>query len=228
LAITLEGVTATLLPTPANADVDIAVLRTRAGMLARLAILLICASQLVLSYLTVVLWQQVDPVQNPVSDYVFHGPGGPLFVVAILLVLLGGLALVAGMHSVGMPRARAAHVLFGLWGGGLLLVAGFHGNRSATDPTLPGEIHRIGGAVFLTCLPLACWTLARRLAADPRWAAKTARIRGLTMAGFATAVAFGLAQVVPSLPEGLLERLALGAELLLLLSLAFEVRRAAQ
>jgi hypothetical protein len=225
LAITLEGVTATLLPTPANAD--FAVLRARAGLLARLAILLICTAQLVICYLTVVLWQQVDPIKKPVSDYVFHGPGGPLFVVAILLVLLGGLALIAGMRSVGMPSARAAHVLFGLWGGGLLLVAGFHGNRSVTDPTLPGEIHRIGGAVFLTCLPLACWTLARRLAADPRWAAKAARIRRLTMAGFATAVAFGLAQVVPSLPQGLLERLALGAELLLLLSLAFDVRRAA-
>ena len=225
-AATLQGVTTTLLPTPVKTDA--AVLRARAGMLAWLAIALVCASQLVISYLTVVLWQQVDPITNPVSDYVYHTPGGPLFIVAILLVILGGLALIAGMNGVDMPRARATNVLFGLWGAGLLLVASFHGNSSTNDPTVHGEIHRFGGAVFLTCLPLATWTLARTLAADPRWVATATRIRKLTMAGFVTAVAFGLAQVVPSLPQGLLERLALGAELVLLLSLALAVRRAAR
>ena len=218
--------TTTLITEPAKSSQD--VLRTRAGAFARLAVVLVSSAQLVICYLTVALWQQVDPIWNPVSDYAFFGPGEAWFVVAILLVLLGGLAIMVAMNNVGLRRTVTTNVLFALWAAGLLLIAVFQGNRASNNPTLHGEIHRIAGAVFLTCLPLACWTLAKSLAADPRWAAAAGRIRHLSVAGAITAAAFGLAQAVPALPEGILERLALAVELILLVTLAVVVRKAAR
>jgi hypothetical protein len=202
--------------------------RSVAGRYARLVIILVAGAALVIGYLTVLLWHRVDPVTNPVSDYVFYGPGEPLFVLAVLLLVLGGLALTAGMAGVGMPRSRGVSVLFGLWGTGLLLCAVFPGNRLASDPTVSGEIHRFGGAVFFTCLPLAGWRLARSLLRHPQWTFSAARIRRFAMAAVATAGAFGVSQLAPWLPQGLLERFALGMEIALLIVLALTVRRAAR
>jgi hypothetical protein len=109
-----------------------------------------------------------------------------------------------------------------------VVVAAFRGNDNAQQPTWHGELHRLGGAVFFTCLPLACRTLARTLATRQRWTALARRLGWLTVIGIATAAAFGVAQVVPALPEGLLERIALGGELALLLTLASGMRRAAR
>jgi hypothetical protein len=199
-----------------------------AGRCARLVIVLVCGAALVIGYLTVVLWHRVDPVTNPVSDYVFYGPGEPLFVLAVLLLILGGLALTAGMAGVGMPRSRGVRVLFGLWCAGLLLCAVFPGNRIASDPTVSGEIHRFGGAVFFTCLPLAGWRLARSLLRHPQWTFSAGRIRRFAAAAVATTAAFGISQLAPWLPQGLLERFALGAEIALLIVLALTVRRTAR
>jgi hypothetical protein len=181
---------------------------------------------LVVGYLDVALLHQVDPLTDPVSDYVFHN--GALFVLAVLQLLLGGLAAAAGMHSVGMPRDRAVSILFGLWVAGLAIVAVFPGNRTVTESTVSGEIHRFGGAVFLTCLPLACWRLARTLLLDPLWIVAARRIRWFAAASLLTAAAFGVAQFVTWLPQGLLERFALGAEIALVVVLALIVRRAAR
>jgi hypothetical protein len=217
-------VTTTVLTGPAKTDPS--ALRARAGMLARLAMVLVCGAQLVICCLTVLLRQQVDPLEDPVSDYAFVTRARLWFVAAILLVLLGARVIIAAMKAAGLPRKPATTVLFGLWGAGLLLIAVFQGNRSALDPTLHGEIHRFGGAVFLTCLPLACWTWAKTLALDPQWTSPATLVRRLSVAGALTAAAFGLAQIVPALPEGLLERLALGVELALLVALALIARRA--
>jgi hypothetical protein len=198
-----------------------------AGRYARLGIVLVCAASLVVGYLDVVLLHRVDPVADPVSDYVFYGPGEPLFVLAVLLMVLGGLALTAGMTGVGMPRSRSVRVLFGLWAAGMLICAVFPASRLASDPTVSGELHRLGGAVFLTCLPLAGRQLARSLLNHPQWTLSAGWIRRFATATVVTAVAFGLSQVAP-LPQGLLERLALGAEAALLIMLAVTVRRAAR
>ena len=201
-------------------------LRARADVLARLAVALAGSAQVVICYLTVALWQRVDAIRDPVSDYAFFTPGRAWFAGAIVLVLLSGLALSAAMTDIGLLRSTPTNVLFGLWAAGLLLVAVFQGNRTADDPTLHGEIHRLGGALFLTCFPLACWTLAKTLASNPLWTSGARRIRHLSVVGMVTAAAFGLAQIVPALPEGLLERLALGAELVLLVAVALIVRKA--
>jgi hypothetical protein len=158
-----------------------------------------------------------------VSDSVYHAPGAWLLVLAVLLMVLAGLMLTLAMKELGIFRERAVRVLFGLWFAGLVLVAVFATDRTRIDITLHGKIHRVGGAVFLTCLPLACWTLARSLRADPRWAAFTGRIRRLSVMTLLAAVAFGMSQVELRFPQGLLERFALGAEVALLAVLALAI-----
>jgi hypothetical protein len=198
----------------------------RAAMFARLALALLGGALLVICYLTAVLGGQVDPVTDPVSDYVFHGAGGPLFVVAILLLLLAGLMVRAGMHGARMPRDRVVSVLFGLWYAGLVISAVFPGDRLDADQTLSGHLHRLGGAVLFTCLPVACWILARSLRPDPRWAGVAGWIRRFAGVVLVSAALFGVAQLVPWLPKGLLERVALSAEMALLVVLALAVRKA--
>lgn len=197
-------------------------------MFARLALALLGGALLVTSYLTAALGGHVDPLTDPVSDYAFHGPGGPLFVVAILLLMLAGLVIRAGMNGAQMPRDRTVSVLFGLWYAGLLLCAVFPGDQLVTDQTLSGHIHRLGGAVLFTCLPVACWILARSLQPEPRWARVAAWVRRFAATVLVSAAMFGVAQLVPWLPKGLLERIALGAELALLVVLALAVRRSAR
>jgi hypothetical protein len=202
--------------------------RSVAERYVRLAIVLVCGAAAVIGYMTVALWRWVDPVIDPVSDYVFHGRGEPLFVLAVLLMIFGGLALTAAMAGVGMPRSRSSKVLLGLWGAGLLICAVFPGNRIASDPTVSGEIHRFGGALFFTCFPLAGWQLARSLRNHPQWRLAATRVRRFTTATVAAAAAFGAAQLAPWLPLGLLERFALGTEFALLIVLAQIVRQAAR
>jgi hypothetical protein len=194
-------------------------------MFARLALALLGGALLVTGYLTAVLGGQVDPVTDPVSDYAFHGAGGPLFIVAILLMLFAGLMVRAGMHGARMPRDRAVTVLFGLWYAGLLISAVFPGDRLEADQTLSGQLHRFGGAVLFTCLPVACWILARSLRPHPRWAGVAAWVRRFAATVLVSAALFGVAQLVPWLPKGLLERVALSAEMALLVVLALAVRR---
>jgi hypothetical protein len=188
-----------------------------------MAIALLSAAVLDAIYLTFALRRQVDPVTAVVSDSVYHALGAPLLVLAVLLMVLAGLMITVGMKELGIFSERAVRVLFGLWFAGLLLVVVFPTNRTRLDITLHGDIHRVGGAVFLTCLPLACWTLAWSLRADPRWTAHTGRIRRLSAITWLAALAFGASQVNRTLPQGLLERFALGAEVALLAVLALAI-----
>jgi hypothetical protein len=80
--------------------------------------------------------------------------------------------------------------------------------------------------MFLTCLPVACWQLARSLRSHPQWTHTAVRIRWSAIASGVTSAAFGVSQFAQWLPLGLLERFALGAQLALLVVLASTVRRA--
>jgi hypothetical protein len=184
--------------------------------LAGLTFALATSAVMVVGLLTVSLAQWVSPIHDPVSDYALYG-GEPLFALAVGLMIAGGLAVRAAMTYAGLPGGR---VLFGLWYTGLAIVAVFPGNRSATNTTVSGDIHRFGGALFLTCLPLACWSLARRL--------RDRHVRWFTAVSAVTAAAFGVSQFLQWLPLGLLERFALGAQLALLVVLASAVRRVAR
>jgi hypothetical protein len=81
---------------------------------ARTAIVLIGAALLIIGYLTVALRGRVDPMTGLVSDYFYHGPGGPLGVTAVLLMVLGGPASAAALRSLGVPPPQSVRVLFRL------------------------------------------------------------------------------------------------------------------
>ncbi|HEY2060788.1 DUF998 domain-containing protein [Amycolatopsis sp. NBC_01480] len=183
-------------------------------------------AQLLMGGLAVGLAQRVDPWRDPVSDYALQRWGRAPFLIAVALVLAGGIALAVAARLAGLPRSRGVIVLFGLWGAGLLVVVLFRENPSTTVVTLHGEIHRFGGAVLFGCFPFAGRSLARSLSADPRWSAHAGRLRWCAALALYTAASFGLAQFVPALPEGLLERLALTAELGMLVTTALAVRTA--
>ncbi|SFW85721.1 DUF998 domain-containing protein [Amycolatopsis australiensis] len=192
---------------------------------ATVTLTLALAAQAIIAGLTVGLAGHVDPWRDPVSDYAWHRGGRWLFTLAVLLLLAAAAALVVAARVAGLPRSAAATVLFGLWVAGLVVVLVFPGNVSAANPTVPGEVHRAGGAVLFTSLPLAALALSARLRTEARWVAAGAALRRGATAGMATAAAFGAAQVVAELPAGLLERLALLAEFAIIATTATAARR---
>ncbi|CAM3320391.1 DUF998 domain-containing protein [Kibdelosporangium persicum] len=191
--------------------------------LSRVALLASAGALLITAYLNFAWVQQVDPLLDPVSDYVFHN--GLLFVASVLSLMAGGFAVTTGMKRAGIDYPKVA---FGLWFAGLALVAIFPGNPSVDVSTVAGEIHRFGGAMFLASLPVACWLLARTMAADPVWTVAAGPIRAVAVVGALTAASFGASQFVVWLPLGLLERFALAAEIALVVVLALTIRRAAR
>ncbi|MEO6081664.1 MAG: DUF998 domain-containing protein [Umezawaea sp.] len=202
--------------------------RTATASLARISIALLTGCLLITAYLTVALNSQVDPVATVVSDYVFYRHGGVLYVLAVVLLAGGGVAVVAGVASLGVRGSRPRTLLLGLWCSGLLLCAAFPTNRLSGESSFSGDLHRLAGGTFLTSLPLAGWQLAKALRSHPGLRPLAQRVRLLAAAGLVFAAAFGLCQLAPP-PlvdfQGLLERLALGAEVALLLTTAITIKR---
>ncbi len=195
---------------------------------ATLTLVAALTAQVIIAGLTLGFAGDVDPLRDPVSDYAWHRGGRVLFAVAVVLLLAAAAALAVAAHLAALPRTPLASALFLLWTAGLVVVVLFRSNLSATDPTASGEIHRAGGAVLFASLPLAAWTLSTRLRTDTRWLAAAATLRRGAVAGLVTAAAFGLAQFVGWLPAGLLERVALLAEFLIIATTATALRRAAR
>jgi hypothetical protein len=160
-----------------------------------------------------------------VSDYAWHRGGRLLFEVAVVLLLAAAAALAIAAHLASLPRGPLASALFVLWTAGLVVVLVFRSNLSAADPTVSGEIHRAGGAVLFASLPLAAWALSARLRTEPRWLTVVPALRRGAIAGVVTAAAFGTAQIIGWLPVGLLERVALLAEFLIVATVAIALRR---
>ncbi|MFI5590051.1 DUF998 domain-containing protein [Amycolatopsis sp. NPDC051758] len=196
--------------------------------LATLTLVMAAIAQAIMTGLTLGLAGHVSPWRDPVSDYAWHRGGRLPFTVAILLLLACAAALAVAAQLAALPSGPLVSTLFLLWTAGLLVVLVFRSNLSAADPTVSGEIHRAGGAVLFASLPLAAWTLSARLRAEPRWAAAAPALRRGAIAGVVTAAAFGAAQVVGWLPAGLLERAALLAEFLIVVTMALALRRAAR
>lgn len=188
--------------------------------------MLVAVAQVIVAGLTFGYAGNVDPVRDPVSDYAWHRGGRLLFALALLLLIVAAATLAAAAHQAALPRTPLVTTLFVLWAAGLLVVLLFRSNLTAADPTVSGEIHRAGGAVLFASLPLAAWTLSARLRTDPRWAPAAPALRRGAVAGVVTAAAFGVAQVVGWLPAGLLERVALLAEFVIVATAATSLRRA--
>ncbi|MFD4636922.1 DUF998 domain-containing protein [Lentzea sp. NPDC058436] len=153
----------------------------------------------------------LDPVATVISDYGLAAPTAAYYLLSIALLVLGGTAAFSGL-----PLGAE----FRLWQAGLALCALFPTNKTSVDITFTGELHRIGGGLALVCLPLASRHVARTLGA--------AQVGPWTATAIAASVLFGLAQFAwtPLIDvRGLLERIALGAQIGLLLVIAHAPRR---
>ncbi|GAB3362168.1 uncharacterized protein DUF998 [Amycolatopsis echigonensis] len=199
---------------------------TPAKRLAWWAIGLTTAALSLIGTLSFAFDSTVDPFRDPVSDYALHRVARIWFALAVLLVLTAGVLLVAAARATALPAGRTTIVLFGLWGVALVIELVFQGNATVGESTFHGTVHRIGGAVLFGALPLACASLGRRLSAQPHWARTARRLTGCAIAGLVTAAGFGAAQFVTALPAGLLERVALTAELVILITGARAIGRA--
>ncbi|GAB3347856.1 hypothetical protein GCM10027360_00580 [Amycolatopsis echigonensis] len=192
----------------------------------RCAIGTVTAAQAVISLLSLTFTLEVNPIRDPVSDYALHRASRAWFTLAVLLALAGAGALALAARIVAMPVSTGAAVLFGLWALALVTVLVFRGNASAAESTVHGEVHRVAGAVLFGTLPSASASLSRQLLGRPGWARASVRVRTGAVIGLITAFLFGVAQFVPTLPQGLLERIALLAELAILVSVARAIRGA--
>ncbi len=190
------------------------------------AIGLAATSLALISILSLAFTTYVDPIRDPVSDYGLHAGTGDWFTFAVLLVLIAWVALAEAARLSAVPADRTTKVLFGLWGAGLIVVLIFPGNATTTESTVHGEIHRFGGVLLFGALPLACATLARRLRGEPGWTHAARPLRASALAGAITAAAFGVAQFVPALPQGLLQRIALITQLVVIVTAALAIRGA--
>jgi hypothetical protein len=153
----------------------------------------------------------LDPMATVISDYGLAAPTAAYYLLSVALLVLGGTTAFSGLPAGAELR---------LWQAGLALCALFPTNRTSTSTTFSGELHRVGGGLALVCLPLATWQVARALDA--------VRIGPWMATAIVASVLFGLAQF-PWTPltgvRGLLERLALGAQIGLLLVIAHSPRR---
>ena len=134
-------------------------------------------AQAIIAGLTFGFAAKVSPWLDPVSDYAWHRGGRLLFSVAVVLLLAAAATLAAAAHLAALPRSPLASAFFSLWAAGLAVVLFFRSNSSAADTTVSGEIHRAGGAVLFTSLPLAAWALSNRLRAAPERSCSPRRLQ---------------------------------------------------
>ena len=208
-----------------------------AAVLGRLAVGLLAASGLIAVYLTVALAPDVDPVTTVVSDYAFYQPGPVLLVLGGALLVAGGMAVLAGMLSLHLTKRPALLALFVLWALSLLLCIAFKPDPEWGASSLSGDVHSVAAAGVLTSFPLAAWSATSVVAEHRAWPGAAMRVRRLLGVGALAAVVFALCQFPTSaltlwVPvgdvEGLVERIALGTEVAVLMTIARSIARSTE
>ncbi|HEY3501761.1 MAG TPA: DUF998 domain-containing protein [Actinocatenispora sp.] len=202
--------------------------RTARAVLALVAVAVLC-----IAYLHAVL--PLSPVRKMVSDYV-HTPVGAAVLPVGLLAFAAALVLLARtLRTAGLANRRVVVPLV-VAAVGLLLIAACHGDAEGTGTTLRGVVHKIGGGLLFSAVPLAGWALAGSCAAHPTMRAAAVPLRRMSALGAVFLVVF----VLGYLPEfgvpvpgawlaththGLLERAILGTEAVLVALPALRLAR---
>ncbi|MFD4240506.1 DUF998 domain-containing protein [Streptomyces sp. NPDC058525] len=177
------------------------------------------------------LWapSDTDPGLSPysltVSDFAALDRGGPIETTMALLGLASSVLLVVA--RVRLPSMRGlVSALLGVWAVGLVVAAVVPTDPLVTELSTSAQVHRYASIAAFVALPAAGLVLARRLDADHH-ARRTARsLRALSWAALAGAVVMAYS-AGPGGREliGLMERLLLGCEVVLLGLLGRYVQR---
>lgn len=169
----------------------------------------------------------VDAVGAPISDYVAVPGGYSLIGVSAVALAVAGLVLAAGLGAARLPAARVVGGLLTAWSAALMVVAVFPTNVPGTPVTVTAWVHRLGGAVVFSLLPVIVALVARSARGAGHWAVSApvlrrwAAISGVLTLVFLAGqvpVGFGLGPALPGI--GLVQRLMFAMVMTLLVVLA--------
>lgn len=175
----------------------------------------------------------VDPVAQPLSDYVMVSGGYALVGVSTLALAGSAFVLAAGLARAELPRPRSAAALLVLFGAALVLVALFPTTAPGVPLDLSATVHRYAGAVAVAALPLAGVLVAARARGVPGWDASAVALRrwSLLVAGIgAFLLVISLPDVIlgadPSPVMGAVQRVLYGVVIVALVGMARATRTA--
>ncbi|MGO1054595.1 DUF998 domain-containing protein [Crossiella sp. CA198] len=209
-------------------------LRLLTRLLATSALCWLACAAAVALFIDYVYFGQLDPFRSTFSEFIFTRQGARLVGISMLATAFASLVLGAALISAKVPGGRAAAWLIGVWALGLGIAAVFPMEPVHEPLTAHGAVHRYAALTGFITLPLAGLLLATRFREHPQWACLTRTLRVLSALGLAGVLAF-LATFLPlERPlwlfgergySGLTERLLLAAHVVLLLVLAWRLRR---
>jgi hypothetical protein len=202
-------------------------------LLAVLALLAIARSTIIMVYLGVTYFREVDPISVPLSYYAFVDGGEQLFFSAAVALAVGALAVLVGMARSGVRMAGRPTVLLAVWATCLVLAAVFPADDSPRILTFGGWVHQFAGAGILALLSFAGLAAAARLAEYPEWRPVVSTVRTLSIAAAVLAVAYVVSRlddVVPGIfgpvdVGGVLQRMVLAFDVAVVAALAVQLVR---
>lgn len=202
-------------------------------LLAVLALLALARSTVIMVYLGVTYFREVNPISVPLSYYAFVEGGEQLFFSAAVALAVGALAVLVGMARSGVRMAGRPTVLLAVWALCLVLAAVFPADDAPRIMTFGGWVHQFAGAGILALLSFAGLAAAARLAEKPEWKPVVSTVRTLSIAAAVLAAAYvasRLDDVVPGIfgpvdVGGILQRMVLGFHAAVVAALAVQLVR---
>lgn len=198
-----------------------------------IALLALARSTIIMVYLGVTHFHEVNPISVPLSYYAFVEGGEQLFFSAAVALAVGTLAVLAGLARSGVRMAGRPTVLLAVWALCLVLAAVFPADDAPRILTFAGWVHQFAGAGILALLSFAGVAAAVRLAEKPEWAPVVSTVRTLSIAAAVLAAAYvasRLDDVVPGIygpvdVGGVLQRMVLGFHVAVVAALAVQLVR---
>ncbi|WP_240325256.1 DUF998 domain-containing protein [Amycolatopsis thermalba] len=155
-----------------------------------------------------------NPVWDTLSSYALAEGGVGLLGASMIAIAVGSVALLTAVKAAGHRLSRTTQVLFWAWSTGLVAAALFPASYPERFDPVSGQIHEYACAIAFLSLAALGWTLPARLRTHPA----ITRLTLLTLGGV---LLFGVSYLVPGvLPVGLAHRLALAADIGLLITIA--------
>ncbi|MEU0469531.1 DUF998 domain-containing protein [Amycolatopsis sp. NPDC006131] len=155
-----------------------------------------------------------NPVSDTLSSYALADGGVGLLGASMIAIAVGSVALLAALKAAGHRLSRTTQVLFWAWSTGLVAAAFFPASYPERFDPVSGQIHEYACAIAFLSLAALGWTLPAGLRTHPA----VVRLTLLTLGGV---LLFGVSYLVPGvLPVGLSQRLALAADVGLLITIA--------
>jgi uncharacterized protein DUF998 len=202
-------------------------------LFAVLALLALARSTVIMVYLGVTHFREVNPISVPLSYYAFVEGGEQLFFSAAVALAAGTLAVLVGMARSGVRMAGRPTVLLSVWALCLVLAAVFPADDAPRIMTFGGWVHQFAGAGILALLSFAGLAAAVRLSEKPEWAPVVSTVRTLSTAAAILAAAYvasRLNDIVPGIygpvdVGGILQRMVLAFHVAVVTALAVQLVR---